>query len=302
MANIELIKTEFENYIIENKLNIILLEGNSGHIVKKGCNAGDKNKNSYYHVLDIDTNENYILMQCNHNVFTKISILNIKAIKETGNTWFLCNNGYIASRIDGNQIYLHRYLMNAPSNNKLSIDHINRDKLDNRLENLRFATQSLQNSNRDKCNRKYNAQLLPPQISHAQIPRYCYYCTEVMNKGKDTEYIREFFRIEKHPNLTKKSLSTTKSIKVSLVNKLKEAHKIIENLDNNEYIDKKKDLPQYIRLYDSKRTNGKKVLEYERRVNGTRESMRLTINSDDNIKDKLEILSNKIFEKYNYKI
>jgi len=35
-------------------------------------------------------------------------------------------------------------------NNKLEVDHINRDKQDNRVENLRFATRSENNSNRRK--------------------------------------------------------------------------------------------------------------------------------------------------------
>ena len=298
----ELIKNEFTNYISENNLNLILLDGNNGHVVKKGSDSGHQNKNPYYHVLDVDSNEEYILMKCNDDIFIKISSFNMEAVKSTGSTWFLCKNGYIAGRVDGVQTYLHRFLMGSSDNSSLSIDHINRDKLDNRIENLRFAKQSLQNSNRDKCDRKYNAQLLPPQISQMQIPMYCYYCSEIMNKGSDTEYIRDFFRIEKHPNLNKKCLSTSKSVKVSIVDKLKEAYKIIEKLDNNEYIEIDKKLPQYVRMYDSKRTPNKKVLEYERRINGKRESMRITINKDDNIDEKLEILHNKILEKYLYKI
>ena len=241
-------------------------------------------------------------MKCNDDIFIKISSFNMEAVKSTGSTWFLCKNGYIAGRVDGVQTYLHRFLMGSSDNSSLSIDHINRDKFDNRIENLRFATQSLQNSNRDKCDRKYNAQLLPPQISQMQILRYCYYCSEIMNKGTDNEYIRDFFRIEKHPNLNKKCLSTSKSVKVSIVDKLKEAYKIIEQLDNNEYSKIDKKLPQYVRMYDSKRTPNKKVLEYDRRINGKRESMRITINKDDNIDEKLEILHNKISEKYNYEI
>ena len=96
------------------------------------------------------------------------------------------------------QIYLHQYLMNLWGQGKgtVSIDHINRDKLDNRLQNLRYASSSLQNSNMDKKNRQYNAQELPPGITQDMLPKYVYYSKEILHKGTDKEYARDYFRIE----------------------------------------------------------------------------------------------------------
>ena len=56
--------------------------------------------------------------------------------------WHLRTDGYVST---GNNVYLHRFLMNPPDN--MEIDHINRNKLDNRRENLRICTQqqNLQN-------------------------------------------------------------------------------------------------------------------------------------------------------------
>ena len=45
---------------------------------------------------------------------------------------------YVATRVNGVCIYLHRFIMNAPDG--MHVDHINGDRLDNRKTNLRIAT------------------------------------------------------------------------------------------------------------------------------------------------------------------
>jgi len=100
-------------------------------------------------------------------------------------------NGYISSNIprntgnsilqlfkSGSFIYLHTYLMKLngfeiPDGS--SIDHINFNKFDNRLCNLRVATQSEQNSNRPNVERSI---LIPEplkanlELDHNEIPMY----------------------------------------------------------------------------------------------------------------------------------
>lgn len=49
--------------------------------------------------------------------------------------WYIETNGYVRNR--KTKKYLHRILMKAKPGQ--IIDHINRDRLDNRLENLRFV-------------------------------------------------------------------------------------------------------------------------------------------------------------------
>jgi len=101
-------------------------------------------------------------------------------------TWFK-NSEYIGAHYkkpDGNEavMYLHELIKSHhhpkpefPLN--LSVDHINWNKFDNRLVNLRWATQSLQNSNRDKVSRNKNAQGLPEElVEHLRpatnLPKY----------------------------------------------------------------------------------------------------------------------------------
>ena len=117
------------------------------------------------------------------------------------------------------------------------LNHINRNPLDNRTINLTIATLKEQNLNSKgvipgtKRNRKSNALELPIGIVQEDIPKYVYYCKEKYNKNGD---MRDFFRIEKHPN-QKKIISTSKSMKITLETKLEEAKEIIKKLDADIY-------------------------------------------------------------------
>ena len=89
-------------------------------------------------------------------------------IHKQSKKWLCCNNskpsntGYIQIRIDGKSLLLHRLvykfhnldwdMTNTTRDN--SIDHVNHNKTDNRIENLRVVNSSQNNQNRTHMNGK----------------------------------------------------------------------------------------------------------------------------------------------------
>ena len=81
----------------------------------------------------------------------------------------------------------------------------------------------------NKKERKKNAINLPDGIDQRMLLKYVVYYKECYNKEK--QLYREFFKVEKHPKLLK-SWTTSKSNKVAIFEKLKEANNFVINLNN----------------------------------------------------------------------
>jgi hypothetical protein len=96
--------------------------------------------------------------------------------------WHFSSGNYISSGIihdsKKKELYLHNLVMNRlehPGKGVTeSVDHINRNGLDNRKENLRIISQSNQNLNQSK---KKRSVLLPPgcPIEPSDIPKHIWY-------------------------------------------------------------------------------------------------------------------------------
>ncbi len=136
--------------------------------------------------------------------------------------WHLSSNKYIGSTfyLDGNvklELYLHNLVMNRIAFNgkgaKESVDHINRNGLDNRKENLRIVTQSQQNINQVKKKRNIE---LPENcgILADDIPKHIWY---VKAQGQHGDRFAIEFKTE---GICGKTAS---SKKVTLKEKLDEA-------------------------------------------------------------------------------
>lgn len=222
-----------------------ILEYLGGHCKNVGIDSGVI-KNPIWKV--IDTTGEHLVMHCHPGVLVSLcyeslnKILDFELNNNDGEriTWYIHSNNYVQGRIGKmkSHLFIHQVIMNCFGNGKgtniISVDHIDRDKLNNRFNNLRLATLKEQQQNTSGIMpgtlRQRSSKLeLPAGLTYEMLKKYVYYNKE--NYG--TSGVREFFRVE-HPKLDK-PWSGTKSIKVSVIEKLHEANKVAQDLDNDIY-------------------------------------------------------------------
>ncbi len=241
-----------ENKILE-KHNI--LERLEGKLVTKGKFARQI-FNQKWRVQNKETNEIYYIMLCGKNTLTYIDEESIQKVSEHKNAWIYNKNVFYVQSGDENRslIYLHAFLMNHSGNGKGgdSVDHLNRKKLDNRLCNLKIKTCGENTANIGKKIQK-NAIPLPKPFESTILPKHCSYKPDnySINEIKELKEFknlsdetlqnlkilkREFFYIENHPDMPlnlsgKKYWATTKSKKISIIEKYNDLMKKIESID-----------------------------------------------------------------------
>jgi hypothetical protein len=300
-----------ENVTIIHKYHNAIIQSHNvldytlGHYIENGKDAYIM-KNPMWKIME--NGKEYILMYCEKDTICKLCAKSYQKIVDfelnecAGKkiTWFKLQNGYI---MGSNNIYIHQIIMNCYGNGKgtnvISIDHIDRNPLNNALENLRTATRKEQEQNSKgiapgtKRERKQNAQTLPDGITHDMMRKYVCYCKDYANKEKTI--LREYFRVETHPKLDK-LWSSTKSNKVSLQEKLQQANKVVDDLEHDIYPDKTElTLPKYVSLIISRE---KPHLVFEKRTNDMRLNVKMVLPSDYDLQEQLAIFNDKISTKY----
>ena len=281
-----------------------VIEKDDGVYIRAGKFAGTY-KNFCYLIENTETKEKYYKMTCNPDN-TKCTILSIEDMELIKNykpyrpIWTVqIGNGYAYAKIPVTKtnITLHSFVIKNmnPSDERIndkkySIDHINRIRLDNRRNNLRWSTQSVQNSNQNKRNRKKTAKPLPEGITQDMMPKYVYYCKECYNKEK--QLFREFFRIEKHPK-QKKTISSSKSSKLTILEKLKQIKEKLYNLDNNIVVER--ELPPY---YTIQNFRNSPHLTFDRRIDDKRYNLKMKMKENKSLTEELVRFNEKLNKKY----
>ena len=231
-------KEHMKQMDIDVKKNYNLLKTYRGHINKLGTDAFVE-KNRMWKIYDKDKNKNILLMYCEPGKLIELCKKSLKIIKEfeknnTGKlTWYFHPNGYIQG---SNNLYIHQIITGCYGNGRgtmdISVDHINRDPLNNCFDNLHVATREEQQENTKSSDgerraRSKSAKPLPEGITNDMMKKYVVYYKECYNKDK--QLYREFFKIEKHPKLEKPWISS-KSKEISIFDKLKSANDMIDTL------------------------------------------------------------------------
>lgn len=120
---------------------------------------------------------------------------------------------------------------------------------------------------KDECKRarKHNAIKLPSTLADVNIPKYINYYNECYNNEK--KLYREYFKIEKHPyQESNKTYISSKSNKISIIEKLAQIKKIYDELNANEANDANVvKLPKYISIKNHETTSNKFYLVYDKK-------------------------------------
>lgn len=285
-----------------------------GHTKTIGQHSGVM-KNPIWRIVEGDTE--YLLMYCEKDTLCRLCpdaynrIIEFETSKNDGKklSFFKNTNGYILAHVGTSSLYIHQIIAGCYGNGRgtkhVSVDHIDRNPLNNTLANLRIATREEQQQNTKgqldgtKKTRRSDARPLPVGITEDMIPKYITYAESPYGTNGKT---RSYFCISKHPNQTN-IIYTSKSNKVSITEKLEEAKRIVAELDKREIINvaevKPKQeveagytLPAYFHLTTQ---HGKEAVCFERRyTNGKRVSIKLTIKKGDNVKQTVERLMEQI--------
>ena len=156
-----------------------------------------------------------------------------------------------------------------------------------------------------KRTRKHNAIKLPSTLADLYIPKYINYYNECYNIEK--KLYREYFKIEKHPHqVGNKTYISSKSNKISIIEKLNQITKILGELDANDANDANISniikLPKYISIKNHELTSSKFYLVYDKKGT-TRNTLQVLCNKsvpiEESLNTFLETIKAKISNKVN---
>ena len=331
---------DIENNLFEIDIELIIklfprLPIDKNLLVKNNSGISRNVEKKYYYE---DNTNNLIYIKCS-DIFTCLNLDFYKNMIRKNNLTLTYHKatGYVYTRITKNitDEYLKTFLLNADGkvllhklilkyhidndDSLLSVDHINMNKLDNRIENLRWATQGLQNSNRTIYNKnKHPLQAAVLKEVQKYEPELLVFPTyvHIKNKGRNKKKIEDCtednileelswsFCIDGHPKRKLPSNHPLKDIikcdewtgsekkTLSTYDKYLQMKEKLNEIESDIPY-KLKNLPEYIFLEYPKNRNPSIVFEY--RNNNIRVSKSQTIKLTNDIKTEYDFYE-KIFK------
>ena len=191
-----------------------------------------------YVVMDILSKGNKFLCVIDYDDFDKCKC-----------HWNLTQAGYVMDLYKRN-VYLHHIIMNGQLEENKTVDHINRNTLDNRKANFRIIDQTHQNYNQNKKKRrKTYPKLVKDGIKDEDLPR----CVSFSSKEE-----RFSFELKKNG----KKIKTIKGTRQSLPNLRIKLNRLIKRI--KEEIEKDPKLFEYYQMFGELTEEGEKLQkEYE---------------------------------------
>ena len=275
-----IIQHDKHNEICKKYSNVEYL---GGHMPKLGP-AAYTLKNPMWRVTD-ETGFEKVILLCDTTdticflcpaALEKLRAYEAKNNNRKAITFYKHSNGYILGQ---NNLYIHQIIMGCFGHGRgtmnISVDHLDGNPLNNTLRNLSLATREEQEEHKigikegTKRKRNSTAKDLPEGIDQSMLRKYVVYYNEVYHKEKQLK--REFFKVES-PKLDKPWISS-KSGKVSALEKLTAANKVVDDLANDIFPTLQESvLPQYYSLITFR---DKPHLVYEQRMQDTGERRNL---------------------------
>lgn len=136
--------------------------------------------------------------------------------------------------------------------------------------------------------RKKGAIPLPSGITQNMLPKYVTYNREWRNKEKGT--YREYFRLEGHPKMTKRYVSSSKSSSVTIQAKLAEIKSILKNLEEHGEA-KASRIPKH---YSVQKCRGVPTLAFEKIIGRKLVKMRMKIDATKTLDSEVKRLKKRL--------
>jgi len=211
--------------------HLTLIQYFPGHVATKGVSSGER-LNDYCLVKSSkidDIEKEFFVMYCKPNTltyFSKESYENV--IVKNGNiTWYVNSSQFIQSH-NKEFPYLHQLIMYEQNTDKNPIIHINGDKFDNRISNLKISNFSEINKSIGKKARSKKAIELPKELENHPLPKYVTYSKEKTTGDNYRDYL-----VLDCPEKLEKRICSSKSMKISIIDKYNDILKIMKekNID-----------------------------------------------------------------------